>query len=70
MQVTDFLQRVKSQRFPSIEKDMKMVLSHCGSLLLDSAALCQVTFQADKQMIDGRSAFQMACCTEAVFLHA
>ena len=40
-QVSDFLMRVKSRRFPSIEKDMKMVLAHCGSLLLDPASLCQ-----------------------------
>jgi len=39
--VSDFLMRVKSRRFPSIEKDMKMVLAHCGSLLLDPASLCQ-----------------------------
>ena len=42
-QVRDFLQRVKCKRFPSIEKDMKMVLAHCGSLFLDPAALCQVS---------------------------
>jgi hypothetical protein len=41
-QVRDFLQRVRCKRFPSIEKDMKMVLAHCGSLFLDPAALCQV----------------------------
>ncbi len=44
MQVSDFLQRVKGRRFPTIEKDMQMVLSHCGPLLLDQAALCQVLF--------------------------
>ena len=41
-QVSDFLMRVKSGRFPSIEKDMKMVLAHCGSLCLDPASLLQV----------------------------
>lgn len=41
-QVTDFLQRVKSRRFPPIEKDMGMVLAHCGSLLLDPAAVQEV----------------------------
>ncbi|BDA48465.1 Protein arginine N-methyltransferase 7 [Coccomyxa sp. Obi] len=40
--VSDFLMRVKSGRFPSIEKDMKMVLAHCGSLFLDPASLWQV----------------------------
>ena len=38
----DFLQRVRSRRFPSIELDMKMVLAHCGSLLLDPAAVQEV----------------------------
>ena len=41
--MTDFLMRVKSKRFPTIEKDMKMVLAHCGSLFLDPASLMQVT---------------------------
>lgn len=41
-QVRDFLQRVKCGRFPPIEKDMKMVAAHCGSLFLDPAALSQV----------------------------
>lgn len=40
--MSDFLMRVKSGRFPSIEKDMKMVLAHCGSLFLDPASLWQV----------------------------
>ena len=34
--------RVRCKRFPPIEKDMKMVLAHCGSLFLDPAALSQV----------------------------
>ncbi len=42
-QVSDFLMRVKSRRFPTIEKDMKMVLAHCGSLFLDPALLMQVS---------------------------
>ena len=40
--VSDFLMRCKSRRFPTIEKDMKMVLAHCGSLFLDPAALTEV----------------------------
>ncbi|PSC69443.1 arginine methyltransferase [Micractinium conductrix] len=43
--VSDFLQRVKSRRFPPIEKDMRMVLAHCGSLLLDPAALQEATHE-------------------------
>jgi type III protein arginine methyltransferase len=34
--------RVKCKRFPPIEKDMKMVLAHCGSIFLDPAALTDV----------------------------
>lgn len=41
-QVQDFLMRVRSKRFPSIEQDMKMLQAHSGSLLLDPAALAQV----------------------------
>ncbi len=41
-QVQDFLQRVKCGRFPPIEKDMRMVAAHCGSLFLDPTALTQV----------------------------
>lgn len=41
-QVRDFLQRVKCGRFPPIEKDMRMVAAHCGSLFLDPTALTQV----------------------------
>ena len=37
--VRDFLQRCRSKRFPSIEKDVNMVLAHCGSLFLDAAAV-------------------------------
>jgi protein arginine N-methyltransferase 7 len=34
--------RVRCRRFPPIEKDMRMVLSHCGSLFLDPEALADV----------------------------
>ena len=43
LQVSDFLMRVKSGRFPSIEADMKLVLSHCGSLQLDAASIYQAS---------------------------
>ena len=42
LQVRDFLQRVRSRRFPPIEGDVRMALAHCGSLLLDPAALQEV----------------------------
>ena len=32
--VRDFLMRLKGKRFPPIEKDMKMILAHCGNLFL------------------------------------
>jgi protein arginine N-methyltransferase 7 len=34
--------RVRCGRFPPIEKDMRMVLAHCGSLFLDPEALADV----------------------------
>ena len=34
--------RVRCQRYPPIEKDMRMVLAHCGSLFLDPASLAEV----------------------------
>ena len=40
--VRDFLQRVKSKRFPPIEEDLRIPLAHSGSLILDVAALQQV----------------------------
>ena len=64
-QVSDFLMRVKSRRFLSIEKDMKMVLAHCGSLLLDPAALCQVCPKAPTALMPDASSDRLggACCT-------
>ncbi len=41
-QVKEFLMRVRCRRFPPIEKDMKMVLAHCGSLFLDPTSLADV----------------------------
>ncbi len=40
-QVREFLMRVRCGRFPPIEKDLRMVLAHCGSLFLDPAALAE-----------------------------
>lgn len=34
--------RVRCRRFPPIEKDMRLVLAHCGSLFLDPGALAEV----------------------------
>jgi protein arginine N-methyltransferase 7 len=39
--VKDFLMRVTCRRFPPIEKDLRMVLAHCGSLFLDPASLAE-----------------------------
>lgn len=33
--------RVRCKRFPPIEKDMKMILAHCGSLFLDPRSLAE-----------------------------
>ena len=40
--VSDFLMRLRSKRFAPIEKDMKMILAHCGSLFLDPRSLTDV----------------------------
>lgn len=37
----DFLMRCRSGRFPSIEKDINMVLAHCGSLFLDPESVSE-----------------------------
>lgn len=37
----DFLMRCRSGRFPSIEKDINMVLAHCGSLFLEPESVTQ-----------------------------
>lgn len=52
--------RVKSKRFPSIEKDMKMVLAHCGSLFLDPASLCQVYLKVSADAEDQADACLIA----------
>ncbi len=66
-QVSDFLMRVKSRRFPTIEKDMKMVLAHCGSLYLDPASLMQVSCIAHAQSsciyLHTPSQLQCSLCT-------
>ncbi len=49
--------RVKSGRFPTIEKDLKMVLAHCGSLFLDPAALAEVSSPSI-------SIFVSSCCLD------
>ncbi|KAL3131069.1 hypothetical protein ABBQ38_000384 [Trebouxia sp. C0009 RCD-2024] len=40
--VQNFLARLRSKRFPSIEEDMAMLQAHCGSLLLDPAVIAEV----------------------------
>lgn len=42
LQVQNFLARLRSKRFPSIEEDMAMLQAHCGSLLLDPAVIAEV----------------------------
>lgn len=40
--VNDFLMRLRSKRFAPIEKDMKMILAHCGNLFLEPRSLTDV----------------------------
>ena len=52
LQVQDFLLRTRSQRFSSIEKDMQMLVAHCGSLFLDPATLAQVGSLAEHTVME------------------
>lgn len=40
--VRDFLMRLRGKRFPPIEKDMAMILAHCGNLYLEPRCLQDV----------------------------
>lgn len=40
--VNDFLMRLRCKRFAPIEKDMKMILAHCGNLFLEPRSLTDV----------------------------
>ena len=40
--VNDFLMRLRCKRFAPIEKDMKMILAHCGNLFLEPRSLTEI----------------------------
>jgi len=40
--VNDFLMRLRCKRFAPIEKDMKMILAHCGALFLEPQSVTDV----------------------------
>lgn len=40
--VNDFLMRLRCKRFAPIEKDMKMILAHCGALFLEPHSLTDI----------------------------
>lgn len=40
--VNDFLMRLRCKRFAPIEKDMKMILAHCGTLFLEPQSLTDI----------------------------
>ena len=60
--------RVKSKRFPTIEKDMKMVLAHCGSLFLDPASLMQVLVQCSPQIRSAIHDLRVSACAGSVHI--
>ena len=65
--VSDFLMRLKSKRFPPIEKDMKMMLANCGNLFLDPAVITEVYHQfVVLEMIHGCPEFCPGASLEAI----
>ncbi|KAK3259597.1 hypothetical protein CYMTET_31413 [Cymbomonas tetramitiformis] len=64
--VSDFLMRLKCKRFPPIEKDMKMILAHCGSLFLDPQVLADVYHEfVILELVHGRPEFSPGASLEA-----
>ena len=40
--VKEFVQKCRGDRYPTIERDMRMLVAHCGSLFLDTMALQEI----------------------------
>ncbi len=65
--VSDFLMRLKSKRFPPIEKEMKMILAHCGNLFLDPAVISEVYHHfACMELVYGQQEFSPGASMEAL----
>ncbi|GHP04547.1 hypothetical protein PPROV_000330100 [Pycnococcus provasolii] len=65
--VRDFLMRLRCKRFPPIEKDMKMMLAHAGSLFLDPAVLAEVYHEfVCLELVHGTPEFSPGASLEAM----
>ena len=65
--VNDFLMRLRSKRFAPIEKDMRMILAHCGSLFLDPEALTDVYHRlVALELLHGAPEFSPGASMEAL----
>ena len=65
--VRDFLMRVRSKRFPPIEKDMRMMLANCGNLFLDPEFLQEVYHDlVVLEMLHGNPEFSPGATLQAV----
>ena len=65
--VNDFLMRLRSKRFAPIEKDMRMILAHCGSLFLDPQSLADVYHRlVTLELLHGAPEFSPGASMEAL----
>ena len=65
--VGDYLMRLKSRRFPPIEKEMKMILAHRGNLFLDPEVIAEIThWFACLELVHGQQDFSPGASIEAM----
>ena len=65
--VGDYLMRLRSRRFPPIEKEMRMILAHCGNLFLDPEVIAEIThWFACLELVHGQQDFSPGASIEAM----
>ena len=66
--VGDYLMRLRSRRFPPIEKEMRMMMAHCGNLFLDPATIAETThrFACLELVHDQQRTFSAGATMEAL----
>ena len=65
--VGDYLMRLRSRRFPPIEKEMRMMMAHCGNLFLDPATIAETTHRfACLELVHDQQAFSAGATMEAL----
>ena len=68
--ISDFLMRLRSKRFPPIEKDMKMMLANCGNLFLDPRVVQEVYHEmVVLEMVHSQPEFSPGASMEALTKH-